>query len=69
MNKSWRTSMSGVLFGLTMLFGQLQTLLDDDPKTNPEYTVVLSAFGLMAVGFNARDNKVTSEQVGLKTRY
>ncbi len=69
MKKSWRTSMSGVLFGLTMLFGQLQTLLDDDPTTNPEYTVVMGAFGLMAVGFNARDEVVTSEQAGLKTRY
>jgi hypothetical protein len=49
-----------------LLLGQAQTLLDDDPKTNPEYTVIMAAFGMISLGWNSRDEVVTSEQAGLK---
>lgn len=49
-----------------LLLGQAQTLLDTDPKTNPEFTVVMAAFGMISLGWNARDEHVSSEQAGLK---
>lgn len=63
MKKSWRTTMFGVIGGLVMLLGQVQTLLDDDPKTVPSYTEIMLAIGVMGIGVNARDENVTSEQV------
>ena len=66
MKKSWRTTLSGVFAGIILLLGQGQTLLDDDPKTNPEYTVIMAAIGMISLGWNARDENVTSEQAGLK---
>lgn len=62
MKKSWRTTVSGVLGGLIMLLGQVYSIIDDDPKTNPEYTVIMAAIGMMSLGLNARDETVTSEQ-------
>lgn len=64
MKKSWRTSLSGVFAGIVLLLGQAQTLLDDDPHTNPEYTVIMAAVGMISLGLNARDESVTSEQAG-----
>lgn len=49
-----------------LLIGQVQTLLDDDPKTNPAYTEIMAGIGLIAMGWNARDEVVTSEQAGVK---
>ena len=66
MKTSWRTTLSGVFAGIILLLGQGQTLLDDDPKTNPEYTVIMAAIGMISLGWNARDENVTSEQAGLK---
>ena len=66
MKKSWRTTLFGVLGGLVMLIGQVQTLLDDDPKTVPNYTEIMLAIGVMGIGVNARDESVTSEQAGAK---
>lgn len=66
MKASWRTTLSGVFAGIVLLLGQAQTLLDDNPKTNPEYTVVIAAFGMISLGWNARDEGVTSEQAGVK---
>lgn len=66
MKSSWRTTLSGVFAGIVLLLGQAQTLLDDDPKTVPEYTVIMAAIGMISLGWNARDEHVTSEQAGLK---
>lgn len=66
MKTSWRTTLSGVFSGLVLLLGQVQTLLDDDAKTNPEYTVIMAAVGMISMGWNARDEQVTSEQAGAK---
>lgn len=66
MKKSWKTTWSGVIGGLVILLGQAQTLLDDDPKTNPEYTIVVGAIGMISLGISARDENVTSEQAGAK---
>lgn len=63
MKASWRTTLSGVIGGLIILLGQGMTLLDDDPKTNPDYPTIVGAITMMSIGMNARDEVVTSEQV------
>lgn len=63
---SWRTSLSGLIAGVTVLFGQIQTLLDNDPSTNPEYTIVVGTISAMIAVLQVRDNKVTSEQAKAK---
>lgn len=66
MKSSWRTSLLGILGIVSALCGAATLAFDDDPKTNPDWLTVSAAIstsvGLMA----ARDNKVTSEQVGAK---
>ena len=68
MKTSWKTTLSGVFAGLVLLLGQAQTLLDADPKTNPEYTVIMAAVGMISLGWSARDEGVTSEQAGAKKK-
>jgi len=60
--KSWRTTASGIIGGLIILLGQALTLLDNDPKTNPDYVTIVGAVTMMSIGVNARDEVVTSEQ-------
>jgi hypothetical protein len=55
--------------GLSLLLAQAMTLTDEDPLTNPEYALVISGISMIMMGLSARDNNVTSEQAGLKTRY
>ncbi len=64
--QSWKTSLSGIFAGLAILLAQAITLTDSDPLTNPEYTQIVAAIGLIVMGLNARDNDVTSEQAGAK---
>jgi hypothetical protein len=63
---SWRTSLSGLIAGFTVLAGQIQTLLDNDPSTNPEYTIVVGTISAMIAVLQVRDNNVTSEQAKAK---
>lgn len=64
--KSWKTTVSGVVAILMALCGAAQTLLDNDPATNPEWTAVVAAI-MAGVGLIvARDNNKTSEDVGAK---
>ena len=66
MKSSWRTTLSGVFAGIVLLLGQAQTLLDDDETTNPEYTVIMAAIGMLGLGISSRDNAVSSEDAGAK---
>lgn len=63
---SWRTSMAGLFAGLTILIGQASALVDSDPKTNLDLSIVTATVAAIIAAFSARDNKVTSEQVGAK---
>ena len=64
--KSWKTTVFGICAILTALAGAVKLLVDGDPATNPDWTAVIAAvaagIGLVA----ARDNKVSSEDVGIK---
>lgn len=63
---SWRTTLSGVIAGLTIILAQLATLADDKPETNPDLSAIAAAVAMMAGFAAARDRKVTSEQEGAK---
>jgi hypothetical protein len=64
--KSWKTTVFGICSILVALGGAVKLLVDGDPATNPDWTAVLAAvaagIGLIA----ARDNKVSSEDAGIK---
>ena len=64
--KSWKTTAAGIVAGLSILLAQASTLLDEDSKTNPSWTEVVAALGMLGVGFFARDNNVTSKAAGAK---
>jgi len=63
---SYKTTIAGILAALTVITSEAGRLFDADPKTDPDYNVVVPAL-IMAWGLiSARDNKVTSEQAGAK---
>ena len=64
--KSRETTIAGIFTGIALIFGQLANLLDKDPATTLEYTVIAAAIGMIIVGWRSRDNNRTSENVGLK---
>lgn len=63
---SWRTTLAGFVLGLTLIFGQANNMLDNDPSTSFDLQKVLEGLGAMGLGLFARDNGVTSETAGAK---
>ena len=64
--KSWRTTTSGIVAILAAITSAATLMLDGKPDTNPDWTAVLAAI-MAGVGLmTARDNKVSSEEVGVK---
>lgn len=64
MNKSWKTTVAGITAGTAIILSQVSYLFDADPATVFSVEAVISALGLIGIGFFARDNSVTSEQAG-----
>jgi len=62
--KSWKTTAAGIVAGLSILLSQASTLLDDDAKTNPLWSEMIAALGMLGVGYFARDNGVTGKAAG-----
>lgn len=59
MNKSWRTTVLGIITILTAVAGVVQAVVDNDPATNPDLTVAVAAV-LSGVGLIfAKDSKVS----------
>ena len=54
--KSWKTSLGGILAAIGIG-------LRDNPKTSA-YAPIVEGLGVFLIGMSARDNKVSSEQVG-----
>lgn len=66
MKGSWKTTSAGVLAGIAIIATQASYLLDADPATVFSVEACLAALGMIGIGFFARDNNVSSEQVGAK---
>jgi hypothetical protein len=54
--KSWKTSLGGILAAIGIV-------LRDNPKT-AAYAPLVEGVGIVLIGMSARDNKLSSEQVG-----
>ena len=66
MKGSWKTTSAGVLAGIAIIATQVSYVLDADPATVFSLEAVFGALGMIGIGFFARDNNVSSEQVGAK---
>jgi hypothetical protein len=66
MKKSWQTTVAGLGTILTTAGSALNLLFDGDPNTNPDWNIVLPLLMSGVIGLVARDNGVSSEQVGAK---
>lgn len=66
MKGSFKTKLAAILAGLAILFSQIGYLFDTDPSTMPDFATVIEAFAVMGIGWFARDNDKSSEDVGAK---
>jgi anti-sigma-K factor RskA len=66
MKRSWKTSTAGIAAAIAAIAGALNLVFDGNAATNPDWTAVIAAV-VAGVGLAfARDNTVTSEDVGAK---
>ncbi len=64
--KSWRTTVTGILTILVAVAAAGKAFFDGDPSTVPNWEAVIAAV-IAGVGLiSARDNKVSSEEAGIK---
>lgn len=63
---SWRTTTAGILAIVSALIGAAQSLIDGNPATNPDWSVLAVAITAGVGLIRARDNVVRSESVGAK---
>lgn len=61
---SKQTTYGGLFLGLSLILGEMADLLDGDPATTFDVTIVMAALGAIYALRKARDNNKTSEQVG-----
>ena len=64
--KSWKTTALGILTGIGILITQVVAVLDNDPETVLEISIVIAGLSAMGFGWFARDDNVTSESAGAK---
>lgn len=61
---SWKTTTGGITAIVAAIAGAINLMVDNDPATNPDWSVVMPIIiGAFAILF-ARDNDKTSEDVG-----
>lgn len=63
--KSWRTSAAGIIAIVVAVLGAFQALIDGNPNTNPDWTAVIASVSAGIGLLKARDNVVSSKEVGL----
>ncbi len=59
---SWKTTVAGIATIVGAICVAAKSLLDNDPATNPDWSVLVMAITAGAGLIAARDNGVTSEQ-------
>jgi len=64
--KSKKTTIAGIIGGLSIILTQVWYALDADPATVMSFEAIIAAFGVLGIGWFARDNDVTSEKAGAK---
>lgn len=64
--KSWKTTASGIAVIVAALANAAVSMLDNNPSTNPDWNALFVAVAAGVGLVIARDNKVTSEDVGAK---
>lgn len=61
-----KTTIAAIITFITILGSAALSLLDDDPKTNPNYDILFAA-GATATGLLfARDNTVSDQEAGVR---
>ena len=63
---SWRSKTFGAVTILIAISGALKLVLDDDATTNPDWNIIGAQISVGWALLCTRDNKVSSEQVGIK---
>jgi len=66
LKKSWKTTLGGILSQLPIIWYQVETFLDGDPSTNPDWVVLMGSLSAVYAFFMARDKNVSSEDEGVK---
>ena len=64
--KNWKTTAAGILGAIGILSTQLSAILDDDPTTSLDIKVIVTALGVLGIGFLARDKDVSSKKSGIE---
>jgi hypothetical protein len=63
---SWKTTVLGIASTVTAIGMLLTAILDGDPNTVPDWSIIGPLLGIGGIGLAARDNKVSSEDAGAK---
>jgi len=59
---SWKTTLGGIVAFIAILAPQLQTLLDSDAATNPDWNLIVAAASALMAALFARDADKSTEQ-------
>jgi len=61
---SWKTTIAGIVAGITLAGPEIQLLLDGDAMTQPDWGVIGVALAIAFGLSQARDGDVSSEKAG-----
>ena len=63
---SWKTSITGIITIVVAILNALKLLVDGDPTTNPDWSLLIASITAGLGLLFARDNNVSSESAGAK---
>ena len=58
---SWKTTVGGIVAFIAILAPQMQTLLDTDAATNPDWNLIIAAASALMAALFARDADKSTE--------